>query len=251
MNNLNQNVKKLWKVIAGGGTLLAYQSWFDNQKGKALAAEQAKILSEMRQSLEGVKTDINNVVDENVRNNLLSKNSKISEEIQNMNLAHKKFQEHIHNVKQGNFNVDDAEALKSSFDHYNKEMLGLFNNLNQRVEDLNNAIKPTKFLGDNSIYELIDQYKEYLSTLSTYELCILMDILMISFIFACLTTILFSFYGNYFIEKLSLETKFPKLSKFIQIRVKLQHFYIITNFIYIFLALIFLAYVNIATLYLN
>ena len=214
-----------------------------------------KLFAYDSQSLIRAKTLVNeqaNIIRNNL--NLLSKNSKISDDNQNINLAH--------NVKHDNFNIEDTEILNSSLSNYlttntdlKKDMLGLFNNFNQKVSDLTNAnyyyYKPTKFLSDNSIYELIDQYKQFLSTLSTYELCILMDILVSMFIFACLLTILSAFYGNYFIEKFSLETKFPKFSKIIKIKVKLQHFYIITNFIYIFLALFFLGYVNITTLFLN
>jgi hypothetical protein len=106
---------------------------------------------------------------------------------------------------------------------------------------------------NNPILNIYNDFKEYLSTLSVYELCILTNIFLMIFIFTCLITILFAFYGNYLIEKLSLEggarsKKYPKLSGIIKLRVKLQHYYILTNSLFIFIALVLMGYINIITL---
>lgn len=77
-----------------------------------------------------------------------------------------------------------------------------------------------KLIDDNFIFNLINDYKEYLATLSIYELCILIDFLLIMFIFTCLNSIIFAFYCNFLINKFSLEEKFPKLSKIIKLREK-------------------------------
>ena len=59
------------------------------------------------------------------------------------------------------------------------------------------------------------------------------------FILSCLVTILFSVYGNYLIDKLSLEEKYPKLGIFIKLRVKLINYYILINALLIFIVLIY------------
>ena len=46
---------------------------------------------------------------------------------------------------------------------------------------------------------------------------------------------------------LQLEKKYPKFSNIISLRVKLQHFYVITNVLFIFVALILMFYVNFMT----
>lgn len=101
---------------------------------------------------------------------------------------------------------------------------------------------------NNPFLNIYNDFKEYLSTLSVYELCILTNIFLIIFIFTCLITILFAFYGNYLIKNLSLEQKYPKLSGIIKLRVKLQHYYILTNSLFIFIALVLMGYINIITL---
>lgn len=87
-----------------------------------------------------------------------------------------------------------------------------------------------------------------MSTLSVTELCIVMNILVCIFIFTCLVSVIFAFYGQFIIDKLSLEKRFPKLSSVIRLRVKFLHFYVITNLLMIVIGLILIFYVNVMTL---
>ena len=68
------------------------------------------------------------------------------------------------------------------------------------------------------------------------------------FILTCIISILFAISGNYLIDKLSLEQKFPKLSKIIQLRAKFQRYYIIINSVFIIIAIFSLIFVNTITL---
>ena len=72
----------------------------------------------------------------------------------------------------------------------------------------------------------------------------LMNITTIIFIFTCCISILFAISGKILIEKLSLEKRFPKLSILIKLRIKLQHYYILINTLFIGLSLIFIIYIN-------
>ena len=62
-------------------------------------------------------------------------------------------------------------------------------------------IEKKYFLEDNSIMDYINQFKEYLSNLSVCELCNLISIFLSVFIFTCLISIIFAFYGNYLLNK--------------------------------------------------
>lgn len=64
-----------------------------------------------------------------------------------------------------------------------------------------------------------------------------MNIFISIFIFTCLMSIILLFTVKFNV-KLSLDTKYPKLSGLISLRVKLQHSYIIINTMFIVGALI-------------
>ena len=74
-----------------------------------------------------------------------------------------------------------------------------------------------------------------------------MNITTSIFILTCLISILFAIFGNFFIEKLSLEKRFPKFSNIIKLRIKLQHYYVLINTLFIGLSLIFIIYINTMT----
>ena len=95
---------------------------------------------------------------------------------------------------------------------------------------------------------LINKFKDYLATLSVTDICLVMNIFISIFIFTCLVSIILAVYGNFLIDKLSLETKYPKLNSIISLRAKLQHTYVITNTLFILVALILMFFVNLITL---
>jgi len=157
-----------------------------------------------------------------------------------MKNLHTILSEKVQKINIENLSNENQDYIKSSFENYNQEIGTLIKSAFKWVEEIENSLKTNeinRLFEDSPILNYINEFKDYLSTLSVYELCILMDILLSIFILTCLITILFSFYGNYLIKYLSLETKYLKLSSIIKLRVKLQHFYIVTLLLisYIFL----------------
>ena len=94
----------------------------------------------------------------------------------------------------------------------------------------------------------MNEFKDYLSTLSITEICLVINISSSIFIFTCLVSIIFAVYGNFLIDRLSLEEKYPKLAFVIKLRVKLQNSYIYVNSILIILSVLSLIFVNTMTL---
>jgi hypothetical protein len=115
------------------------------------------------------------------------------------------------------------------------------------MEEVDNVRKNNKFIEYN-LNELIDKFKEFLSLLSIEQICILINITTSLFILTCIFSIFTAYSGNYLINKLDLSKKYPKLTRFIELRVKFQHYYILINLILVTLSLFFLIYVNYITL---
>ena len=105
----------------------------------------------------------------------------------------------------------------------------------------------SKFIDNFEV--LIKNYNEFISNLSTEQLCNLMSITCYSFILICIFQILIIYFGNYLIDYLGLESKYPKIAKFIRIRKMYQDFNILINILLIVLALIFIIYVNFVTMF--
>ena len=123
------------------------------------------------------------------------------------------------------------------------------NNIENQVGVVNDKLINSKFMDKEKeiILKLIEDFQVFLNSLSTAQLCILIDMLGIIVIILCLITIIFSFYGNIIVDKLALEAKFPRLASYIRLRKKLMQFYILTNILYITALLSFMMYVNFIT----
>lgn len=96
--------------------------------------------------------------------------------------------------------------------------------------------------------DLIDIYKEFLTTLNVHQLGALANLIFSGIILTSIISITFIFTGDYLIKRFHLEQKYPKLAKFIQLRRKFQNFYFFVNILAIFVVLSIQIYVDILVL---
>jgi hypothetical protein len=238
MNNIKTNLNNLFKFIAAGGTFLAYQAWYEIIKNRPITDQQQQTLTEVKDSINEINEKLNKIVDDNLKNKLIEQNKLLENDL-------KKIEDYINNSNKTTTDLTNPNS-------FNNEIGEIISKNLERVEKIKKYLSEIdinkNFFENNPFLNIYNDFKEYLSTLSVYELCILTNIFLMIFIFTCLITILFAFYGNYLIENLSLEQKYPKLSRIIKLIVKLQHYYIFTNSLFIFIALVLMGYINIITL---
>jgi hypothetical protein len=85
----------------------------------------------------------------------------------------------------------------SEYNKYKEQNDNTFNKANTKANEIADILKNTKekFMDDKApgtIFNLITDYKEYLATLSTIEICLIINITSCVFIFTCIITIYFS-----------------------------------------------------------
>lgn len=267
-------LNKFWKAVGAGvaafaATILTYYSWYESNKQNKVNIQLQNQMVEIQEDIKnvGIKLDkiiSDNQLNESIKESCYEKISSLNKEIENIEKLYyntlKTIEEQIEGVSLPSQKASESnKVLENTFEIFRKEMGELISNSSSNgfaitatkaneLEKFIDDIKDMKFMENNPISELIFEFNKYLSTLSVYELCILMNVFLCIFIFTCLISILFAFYGNYFISKFNLEEKYPKFSKIIRLRVQFQQYYIILNSLAITLALSLQFYVNLATL---
>ena len=103
------------------------------------------------------------------------------------------------------------------------EVLKAQDEIQKFLEDWNNSGK--NFLPDISFKDLY----QYLDTLTLLQEVSLLHILMFCVLIFTVINILSVLFGNEIIRFLDLEKRFPKLAKIIQLRRKLQRYYLILS----------------------
>nr|BAM29337.1 hypothetical protein [Lentinula edodes] len=241
---MRSNFNNIWKYVAGGGTVLGYQAWWDRMSNKSSASQMKSTITNVDAKLDIIKGQIDHCPDSVEKARLLAEYDDVKSGLKNLGGIHNRFFEKAQGLS------ENSEESKTLFNDYNDKFKAAFDKVSYHAEELEKSVNKiiTKFMDDNSIIQKINEFKDYLATLSSTEICLVMNISISVFILTCLVSIIFAVYGNFLVEKFSLETKYPKLSKIINLRVKLQHLYIITNTLFIVASLILMFFVNLITL---
>lgn len=83
-----------------------------------------------------------------------------------------------------------------------------------------------------------EKLEEFLKTLTPDEILAFSGLLLNQLILSHVISIILILYGDYLIKRFNLENKFPKLARFIQLRRKLQSYYLKLSFTWIILAIL-------------
>lgn len=239
----------MWKYIAGGGTVLGYQAFYDRLASKSKTLEVNNTIKEINNKIDLLQESINK---SNDKSDIISINKEIvclKDSLKELIVINNKYSKLL-NENATNINSDP----NSLFEPYKEEFSKAFD----KAKDIADKIEKSSNMSENNINKfnssgnnlenLINEFNDYLSNLSLTEICLVINIFSYIFILTCIITIIFSVYGNIIINKLSLEKKYPKLSKFITLRVKLQHTYVLINTLLIASVLVINMVINYITL---
>ena len=247
---MNKKFNQAWKYFAGGATILGYQAYWERSKNpeKTLQFKQEinSNFSTIKAQISELRTDISSAVDSETKNQLIEKFNELTNQLKGMERINKKY---FKKFEEGNVSAD-SETSSNIYNKYKEEIDAAYAKVNDKASEILDILDKTKnkFMEDNPIFNIINNFKEYLASLSTIEICLIINISSCVFIITCIISILFAVSGNYLIDKFSLEEKLPKLSKVIQLRVKFQRYYIFINTVFIILAIFSLLFINIITL---
>lgn len=119
-----------------------------------------------------------------------------------MNSKHK---EYLSKFEKGEISLN-SENSASIYEQYKNTFSSRFAEVDSKANEIadliNNSIK--KFTENNKILNFINEFKEYLSSLSANEICLIINITTSIFILTCIISIIIAISGNYLIEKLTL-----------------------------------------------
>ena len=243
---MKKKIKTIWSYIAGGATVLSYQALYDS-----IQANKSGVL--MKEQLDRMEVSLSNL-EKNVSAAKITPEIKVQagEASHNNNIKNRLHDiQEIHGKIFNNPEVTSEEERLGLFKEYWPIFEGKFKQMKEFSSEIDKIFKieDSDFFWDNNpIFNLIFEFKEFLSGLSTNEICLVANICSCFFMLSCFISIIFAVYGNFFIEKLSLEKRFPKLSGIIRLRAKLQHTYIFINSLLIIINLGVMVYFNYLTL---
>lgn len=219
--------EQISRYAAGAATWATLHCYMSNNKHTELL-ENKKIMENLKNSVE-----------------ILRKSSEEMQEILN--------QENIENFTRisGDLNTLSNQDINNNLvapDHLTKNGLEEGKKI---LDDIMNIFSNIKDSGSSSNYilNIINQYYDFLNTLTVVQKGALGHLLAAIFILLCFTSILTIFYGETLIKYFEIEKRFTKIARFIEIRRKFQQYYFALNTCLILSTLFLIIYVNSVVLF--
>lgn len=127
-------------------------------------------------------------------------------------------------------------------------MIRILNENNSIVSKLT-GYRNNFFNSHSNLYDqCINLYNQLLNDFNWDQIIALAHIFGMTCLIICLIKIISIYFGEYFITYFNLEQKYPKIARFIQLRRKLQRFYLISYLILIILLILGIIILNVCLL---
>lgn len=183
----------------------------ENEALKAQKEETMRTLREVRNELDSLRTESTKL------SSLVNKESELMASINNLD----------------GFEKQKKLAEKAALDN---EIQLASKQFDQKCDKFEEIIKNTA--DKNSILSFDFDLQNFLDSLTKEELLAFSGLLLNSLVLSYVVSIILVLYGEYLIKRFDLENKYPKLAKFIQIRRKLQNYYLKLCFVWIFIGIL-------------
>lgn len=169
-----------------------------------------------------------------------------------------KFNNGLENFKTFNDKMLEAQEEQTNYGNteaYNKLREKATEAFNKFIKEQEEAEKLVDFLkkskenfSPSDIFEqyehFVENFKNYLSTLSIEQTFAFLHIIFFIVMIILVYNIAIVFYSELFIKYLSIDNKYPKFARFIEIRRKFQRYYMTWNLIVLLIILIILLLLN-------
>ena len=215
-----------------------------SRENKNLNNQEKRQLEELRENIPKLKEHINKLEDMSViekakyssmagdiseyAKQVLLKSNKKSEllsELEKINkLEGKQAKGELLSKEESNL-ISSKESINSDINYNEQELI---KNI-QKIDYLSNEIKKS------SIVNIDFDFKGFMEGLSDEEKLALCGLLFNNLILSYTISIIVILYGDYLIRRFDLVNKYPKIAKFIQMRQKLQQYYLKISFVWIFM----------------
>lgn len=170
-----------------------------------------------------------NIIHQNMSNGLQARNNAIEEINKNISNKEKLCETLTDKLNTKNFsNGENAESVKTWLNYQKSELVKLNKDKDEKMNEL------CKYINDNVkksdtfdwFNDLIEKYQSFLNNLSLDQIVALFNIICEIMILMALTSICILLIGDFLINKFNLDTRYPRLSKYIRMKEKLNKYYL-------------------------
>jgi len=235
---INSNLAKMFTILGGAAGVGRYLQGRNEITKVQVYDECINITKEAKKEVE-LQEDLM----ENLRTKSLSLLANFKESFERMEEYRVRSESLVENNSV--LKEEDSEFLNNMHDYYKKAIAKEEKTATSIIEELQSIYnwqdKGNKLVSSN--------WSDVFNNMSNEQIGAFSNLLFCQVILASLISIIFVFFGEYLISRFKLETRYPRLAKFIQLRRKFQRYYLILNIFYIVVVVLIQIYVDIIILF--
>lgn len=217
-SNLTKYLPFIGLSLAGQNYLMAMEARRARLQG---VSNEVKILLEELQAKK--ELIINN---EMTHNRILELTFKAQNDLVSANKSNKFIKELLLRLEDPNITPNEREfinnLINNTFDDQLESTEMAYTSLQKLLEAINSDNSVKDFINQSDIINIIDRYKDFLSTLRIEQIVPVANICGLITILACFISIVIVFYSDYLIKYFKFEEKYPRIRKYIELRRKFQ-----------------------------
>lgn len=130
----------------------------------------------------------------------------------------------------------NKDAFKKDQQYHEKELLKLSQQLDSASKEINTEINTE--INKSSFINIDFDFKGFVKGLTEVEILAFSGLILNHLILSYTISIILILYGDYLIKRFDLVNRYPKIVKLIQLRQKLQEYYLKIAFTWIFLCVL-------------
>jgi len=176
--------------------------------------------------------------------------SRITDIEQKLSGVNSKFTEVETKLNTGNFSsYETVENLTNYKSYLSKEILKMEQTKDSLVKELQNNIDKSDIF--SFISDFLENFKSFVDQLSLEQLVALFNIIGFGMVLGTLISISTLLIGDYLIDKLKLDIRYPKVSKYIRLKQSLNKHYLMFYMTMFYVIVIVFILVNLYMLFLK
>jgi hypothetical protein len=125
-------------------------------------------------------------------------------------------------LNDSNISQQEHEFLVKLAQHYTNNQFNSLKKANNTLQEILDSVLSDKNNFLSQLDVLIEKFKTFLSTLNVEQLHALVNILALIIFLSCLFSVAAVLFSDYLIKYFNIVNKFPKISKYIELRRKFQ-----------------------------
>jgi len=239
---MSDKLKRIGNALTGLAALATFHSYY--------LSLQDQSMKNLIETFRNEKESLGRTISKLAQDNAISEARKL-DYLKKAEIEMTRLQEILDRIKQSNNEGSIIDLIKKNNVDWSRDADEIIVELKNLMDNYKGSGSSSQFIDNfnlnfwDEIRQAGESYLDWVNTLSVLKQGALAHILASITILLSLSSLITVYYSDYLIKRFNLETNFPRLAKYINLRRKFQQYYFFINTVIIIIFLFIIIFMNI------